>query len=115
VPGSLKMTLKVKIRAGRAALLLIAAVAADAGSPHQAFSASVAAGTVAPDAGRASEVAQRAVHLLDYVAVDYSGAVDGGRITSPQEYQEQQTFLTHVNEQLTVLGVAETDPMRAAL
>jgi high-affinity iron transporter len=55
------------------------------------------------------------VHLLDYVAVDYSGAVVEGRVVSDPEYREQRTFLTHVGDQLTALGVPQDDPMRAAL
>ncbi|HUP58446.1 MAG TPA: cytochrome c, partial [Bdellovibrionota bacterium] len=32
------------------------------------------------------------VNLLDYVAADYGGAVSGGKVTSPSEYQEQIEF-----------------------
>ena len=33
------------------------------------------------------------VHLLDYIATDYAGAVSSGKITNPTEYQEQREFV----------------------
>jgi len=39
---------------------------------------------------------QTAWRLLDYIAVDYSGAVADGQITSPSEYAEQQEFAATV-------------------
>jgi high-affinity iron transporter len=44
---------------------------------------------------RASETASSpafVVHLLDYLAQDYRGAVSGGKVISASEYQEQVEF-----------------------
>lgn len=41
--------------------------------------------------------------LLDYIAVDYAGAVSHGQISSPSEYAEQSEFATTVLEKLTAL------------
>lgn len=41
---------------------------------------------------RAQEAAQTVLHLLDYVAVDYAGAVENGRIRNPGEYAEMREF-----------------------
>lgn len=38
------------------------------------------------------EIAQTVVHLLSYVAMDYSGAVENGEVIDEQEYIEQQEF-----------------------
>lgn len=35
---------------------------------------------------------QTAVHLLNYVSMDYAGSVENGKVTNPQEYQEQIEF-----------------------
>lgn len=37
-----------------------------------------------------------AVHLLSYLAQDYSGAVQNGKVVSSEEYQEQMDFVTEV-------------------
>ncbi len=37
-----------------------------------------------------------AVHLLDYLASDYGGAVDRGNIISESEYSEQKEFITKI-------------------
>lgn len=49
-----------------------------------------AAAPPSPDGGDV----QRLVSLIDYVAADYAGAVRGGQILNPDEYDEQQRFLT---------------------
>ncbi len=41
--------------------------------------------------------------LLDYIAVDYAGAVAHGAITSPSEYAEQNEFAATVAEKLAAL------------
>lgn len=41
--------------------------------------------------------------LLDYVAVDYGGAVENGRIKSASEYAEMTEFSASVSERLTAL------------
>jgi high-affinity iron transporter len=33
------------------------------------------------------------IHLLDYLAQDYAGAVQGGNVISPAEYEEQKEFI----------------------
>ncbi|HET7317384.1 MAG TPA: cytochrome c/FTR1 family iron permease [Sphingomicrobium sp.] len=38
--------------------------------------------------------------LLDYIAVDYAGAVSGGKVTSASEYAEMQEFASSVDERL---------------
>jgi len=50
--------------------------------------------------------------LLDYVAVDYRGAVAGGRIVSQFEYDEMREFSASVT---TRLGALPATPARAAL
>jgi high-affinity iron transporter len=47
--------------------------------------------------------AQTAWRLLDYVAVDYAGAVSGGKVTSPSEYAEMQEFGASIDERLKAL------------
>jgi high-affinity iron transporter len=63
----------------------------------------------------AEESARRAVHLLEYVAADYPGAVQDGAIVSELEYREQLDFAAAVREQIGELGVAPGDPLVAAL
>lgn len=48
-------------------------------------------GTTA-SAAPAEENAQRAIHLLDYIAVDYRDAVQGGVVTNELEFAEQVEF-----------------------
>ncbi len=83
----------------RALLLLLLGVAAIAASPH------------ARAASAAQEV-QTSWRLLDYIAVDYAGAVSGGRVINPAEYQEMSEFSASVSERLTALP---DRPQRAAL
>jgi high-affinity iron transporter len=46
------------------------------------------------DAGDSPEIeAQRLVHILGYTASDYGGAVEGGAIKNPSEYEEQLSLL----------------------
>jgi high-affinity iron transporter len=45
-----------------------------------------------PLAAQAQESAPMALHLLDYIAVDYAGAVHGGRVSSEDEYREMTEF-----------------------
>lgn len=47
------------------------------------------------------------VHLLDYIAVDYSMAVQGGEVVSDAEYAEMQEF----SSSLLSLGVVEQGPL----
>ena len=55
---------------------------------------------------------QTAWRLLDYVAVDYGGAVEGGRIKSASEYAEMTEFAGSVSSRLAALPLK---PERAAL
>lgn len=55
---------------------------------------------------------QTAWRLLDYVAVDYEGAVDRGRIKSASEYAEMKEFAGSVSSRLAALPIK---PERAAL
>jgi high-affinity iron transporter len=41
--------------------------------------------------------------LLDYVAVDYAGAVEGGRVIEPAEYAEMREFVDTVRAQVAAL------------
>jgi high-affinity iron transporter len=47
--------------------------------------------------------AQTAWRLLDYIAVDYAGAVDHGVVSSPAEYAEQQEFAATVSARIAAL------------
>ena len=84
--------------------------------------ASLSAGLLlaaAPAAALASAstdaAAQRAIHLLDYVAVDYAGAVRDGAIASESEYAEQLEFAGQLRVQLERLGVGADDPLARSL
>lgn len=48
--------------------------------------------------------------MLDYIAVDYAGAVQGGRIVAPGEYAEMQEFAEAVRSQLAGLPVTPKQP-----
>lgn len=48
--------------------------------------------------------------LLDYVAVDYPGAVQGGRIISAAEYAEMVEFSETVSKQIATLPVSKAKP-----
>jgi high-affinity iron transporter len=62
---------------------------------------------------RADDAAvQTAWRLLDYVAVDYRGAVADGRVVSPAEYAEMREFSASVAARLAALPAK---PERAAL
>lgn len=50
------------------------------------------------------------VHLLDYIAGDYSRAVSGGRIRDAGEYREMTEFAASVRE-----SIARLPPMIALL
>ena len=70
-----------------------------------------------PAALRAAPVAnpndvQTVWRLLDYMAVDYGGAVEGGRIKSASEYAEMTEFAGSVSSRLATLP---PKPERAAL
>jgi high-affinity iron transporter len=86
-------------RSGRSAALLLASLAALAAAPASPTPSDVPA--------------QRAIHLLDYLAVDYSGAVRDGRIASQSEYAEQLELAGELRRELGALGVGAGDPIAA--
>ncbi len=63
--------------------------------------------------------ARRLVHVLGYVAADYSGAVSGGAITNADEYQEQLELLGEANKIALriqpALAAKSTEPGQAQL
>jgi high-affinity iron transporter len=54
-------------------------------------------------AAHASSAPQTIVHILDYVGVDYAGAVENGRVTSEDEYKEMLEFTAQAIEQIDAL------------
>jgi high-affinity iron transporter len=58
--------------------------------------------------------AQTVVHILDYVAGDYGGAVEAGRVKSADEYREMVEFTTQVVEQLKALPPSAQSPALGA-
>ncbi|APR54629.1 iron permease [Sphingomonas koreensis] len=68
-----------------------------------------------PLAARASDAeVQTTWRLLDYIAVDYSGAVSGGKVISAAEYAEMTEFAGQVETRIQTLapGSARTDLLR---
>lgn len=55
------------------------------------------------DSARADQSAQTIWRLLDYVSVDYAGAVADGRVISDAEYAEMVEFTASINERLLQL------------
>ncbi len=60
----------------------------------------------------AAEEVQTSWRMLDYIAVDYGGAVANGRVVSQAEYQEMTEFSASVSRKLAGLPA---NPARAAL
>jgi high-affinity iron transporter len=87
------MTLIVRGRLALLLLVLLPAVAVAAPPP-------AAEGPAAPSS---AERAQRILHMLDYVGVDYAGAVKDGRVLEPGEYAEQLEFVTQARAMLAAL------------
>ncbi len=70
-------------------------------------------GLLVPTMARADEAdVQTAWRLLDYIAVDYSGAVAGGRVVNDLEYAEMREFSATVG---TYLGDLPAGPQKARL
>lgn len=70
-------------------------------------------GAAWPAAARADDAAvQTTWRLLDYIAVDYRGAVQDGRVVSDAEYAEMREFSATVGQRL---GTLPAHPQRAAL
>jgi high-affinity iron transporter len=78
---------------------------------------------VASHAEETAPSAQVAWRLLDYLAVDYSGAVANGQVVSASEYAEMQEFSKSVRERLAGLPrtpaqpklIAQADQLVAAI
>lgn len=49
------------------------------------------------------------IHLLDYLAHDYGGAVANGKVVSPSEYEEQKEFVQKVTEIAALLPEVKND------
>lgn len=60
------------------------------------------------------DAARRAVHLLDYLAVDYPETVADGVVVNELEYAEQVEFAGQVRERIAALGVAAGEPLAVA-
>ena len=70
-------------------------------------------GTAIPQPARAQELtpgAEIAWRLLDYIAVDYPGAVSGGRVISAAEYAEMREFSASVRTRIAALPAHEAQP-----
>lgn len=80
-------------------LVLIALIAATAWRPVSASAAEVSAPS-----------AQVAWRLLDYLAVDYSGAVADGQVVSASEYAEMKEFSGSVRQRLAALPPTPAQP-----
>lgn len=61
-------------------------------------------------AQEATPGAETAWRLLDYIAVDYPGAVSGGRVISEAEYAEMREFSTSVRTRIAALPAHEARP-----
>ena len=68
-----------------------------------------------PGVARADDAAvQTTWRLLDYIAVDYRGAIADGEIISQLEYDEMREFTASVTERLAALPPHETRPRLVA-
>lgn len=65
------------------------------------------AASLAEESAPSSQVAWR---LLDYLAVDYPGAVKDGKVVSASEYSEMKEFSTSVRERLAALPATPSQP-----
>src|SRR5262245_25654507 len=71
----------------------------------------IGAGGAAAGNAPVADDAQRLVALLDYVAADYGGAVQDGRVTSADEYAEQGRFISDAREIAHELARSAEDPL----
>jgi high-affinity iron transporter len=66
--------------------------------------------TPSPKSSESSELSPRfAIHLLDYLAHDYGGAVVHGKVVSVTEYAEQKEFVTKIFELAGTLPEIKND------
>jgi high-affinity iron transporter len=82
------------MRLARRLLVLLALACAGVAAAQGGATTPAAAGEAA--AGEDASRAQTILHLLDYIGVDYPGAVDNGKVTSEDEYREMQEFTAQV-------------------
>jgi high-affinity iron transporter len=61
-------------------------------------------------AGKPEQEVQTTWRLLDYIAVDYPGAVNNGRVVSQAEYQEMAEFSASVSDRLAALPAKPARP-----
>jgi high-affinity iron transporter len=66
--------------------------------------------SLTPAAAAAGEDVQTAWRLLDYVAVDYGGAVENGKVVSASEYAEMREFAVTVDEKVAALPSTAAKP-----
>lgn len=88
-----------------------------AGFAALAQPAPTAAPTAAPAASVAAQApadARQLWQLLDYVAVDYPGAVENGKVVSESEYAEMLDFTDNAGKQLQQLPAHAAQPQIAA-
>lgn len=87
-----------------------------------AFSVVLALALLGPARAETGDV-ETTWRLLDYIAVDYGGAVTGGQVSSPSEYAEQNEFAATVADKLQALPakpekdalVGEADKLKRAI
>ena len=74
------------------------------------FSGLSPAWSVQADNRSVQTTVQALLHSLDYIAVDYPGAVENGRVLDEGEYGEQREFAAQMLEQLARLPQTEQTP-----
>ncbi|HXC38161.1 MAG TPA: cytochrome c/FTR1 family iron permease [Burkholderiales bacterium] len=77
-----------------------------------AASVAPAAPSAAPRGSQATSQPQAILHLLDYVGVDYAGAVRDGKVVSEEEFKEMQEFSGRA---LSLMKVLPPNPARERL
>jgi high-affinity iron transporter len=68
----------------------------------------------APALAQEATSAQTAWRLLDYLSVDYAGAVEDGKVISPSEYAEMNEFASQVRERIEGLPATSARPALVA-
>jgi high-affinity iron transporter len=74
------------------------------------FAIALLLGCAFSSVARAQESAQTVLHLLDYIGVDYAGAVADGKITNADEYAEMREFAAQTKTLLSTLPKKESAP-----
>lgn len=68
-----------------------------------------------PRAHAADPPARELVHLLDYIAQDYAGAVENGRVISAEEFGEMREFARRASELQRDVPALAGEPLRSQL